>query len=211
MDTGATDHITNDLDRLQIRERYNGHEQVHVGNGAGLHISHVGSSSINTNANPLQLRNVLHVPRITKNLLSAHKLALDNEVFIEIHPYHFIVKDQLSRERLLQGRCEGGLYPIQSSSINVAKCAMLSSRASKEQWHRRLGHPSPQVVNSILSLNKLPFCNSEHAHVCNACRQAKSHQLPFPLSRHVSTSPLELIYTDVWGPATISFGGLSIM
>jgi hypothetical protein len=96
MDTGATDHITNDLDRLQIRERYNGHEQVHVGNGAGLHISHVGSSSINTNANPLQLRNVLHVPRITKNLLSAHKLALDNEVFIEIHPYHFIVKATIS-------------------------------------------------------------------------------------------------------------------
>ncbi|KAK1603712.1 hypothetical protein QYE76_027385 [Lolium multiflorum] len=35
MDTGATDHITNDLNRLHIRERYNGNEQVHVGNGAG--------------------------------------------------------------------------------------------------------------------------------------------------------------------------------
>jgi hypothetical protein len=54
MDTGATDHITNDLDRLHIRERYNSNEQVHVGNGEGLHISHVGHSTINTNANPLQ-------------------------------------------------------------------------------------------------------------------------------------------------------------
>jgi histone deacetylase 1/2 len=43
--------------------------------------------------------------------------------------------------------------------------------------------------------------------MCNACRQAKSHQLPFPLSTHVSTSPLELIHTDVWGPATVSVGG----
>lgn len=36
LDTGATDHMTSDLDRLHIRERYNGHEQVHVGNGAGV-------------------------------------------------------------------------------------------------------------------------------------------------------------------------------
>jgi histone deacetylase 1/2 len=207
MDTGATDHITNDLDRLHIRERYHGNEEVHIGNGVGLHISHTGHSTIPTNANHLHLRNVLYVPHITKNLLSAHKLSQDNEVFIETHPNHFIFKDQVSRARLLQGSCEGGLYPVESSSISVPKCAMLSAHASKEQWHRRLGHPSPQVVNSILSLNELPFCNSEHAQVCNACRQTKSHQLPFPLSRHVSTSPLELIYTDVWGPATISVGG----
>ncbi|KAK1683876.1 hypothetical protein QYE76_044724 [Lolium multiflorum] len=34
LDTGATDHITSDLDRLTVRERYTGNEQVHVGNGA---------------------------------------------------------------------------------------------------------------------------------------------------------------------------------
>jgi histone deacetylase 1/2 len=208
LDTGATDHMTSDLDRLHIRERYNGHEQVHVGNGAGLQISHIGHSTINADANPLQLRNVLHVPQISKHLLSAHQLTKDNDVFLEIHPYHFLVNDQASRARLLQGKCEAGLYPIKSSEISVAKCAMLSARASKEQWHRRLGHPSSQVVNSILSLNKLPVCNnSQHANVCNACQQAKSHQLPFPLSTHVSTSPLELIYTDVWGPAIVSVGG----
>ena len=35
-DTGATNHITSDLDRLTVRERYNGGEQVQVDNGAGL-------------------------------------------------------------------------------------------------------------------------------------------------------------------------------
>jgi histone deacetylase 1/2 len=89
MDTGATDHITNDLDRLHIRERYNGNEQVHVGNGAGLHISHNGHGTINANAKSLHLRNALHVPQITKNLLSASKLTQDNDVFLEIHPSHF--------------------------------------------------------------------------------------------------------------------------
>jgi histone deacetylase 1/2 len=84
---------------------------------------------------------------------------------------------------------------------------MFTARINKEQWHRRLGHPSSQVVQSILRLNNLSFCNNEHANVCNACQLAKSHQIPYSISRHVSTSPLELIYTDVWGPAITSVGG----
>ena len=31
-DTGTTDHITSDLDRLAVREYYHGGEQVEVGN-----------------------------------------------------------------------------------------------------------------------------------------------------------------------------------
>ena len=44
-DTGATDHITSDLDRLVVRERYNGNDHVQVSNGAGLKILHIGHSS----------------------------------------------------------------------------------------------------------------------------------------------------------------------
>jgi histone deacetylase 1/2 len=208
MDTGATDHITNDLDCLAVRETYHGNDCIHVGNGAGLPISHVGHGTLNTIAKPLNLRNILHVPHITKNILYVHKITLDNVVFIEIHPYHFVVKDQASKRRVLQGKCESGLYPIRSSEINANKCVKFSARVSKEQWHRRLGHPSSQIVSSILSLNKIPFChNSVHAHVCNACQMAKSHQLPFPHSNHLSAAPLELIYIDVWVRAIDSVGG----
>lgn len=34
-DTGATEHITSDLDRLAVREQYNGGDKVHVGDGTG--------------------------------------------------------------------------------------------------------------------------------------------------------------------------------
>jgi histone deacetylase 1/2 len=208
MDSGATDHITGDLDRLHIRDGYNGTDRVQVGNGAGLHITHTGQSSISTAANSLVLKNVLRVPQISKNLLSVHKLAKDNGVFIEFYPYYFLIKDLVSRRTLLRGRCRGGLYPIEAKEISALKCAMFTARISKEQWHRRLGHPSSQVVQSILRLYNLSFCNnSEHANICNACQLAKSHQLSYSLSRHVSTSPLELIYTDVWGPAISSVGG----
>jgi histone deacetylase 1/2 len=42
--------------------------------------------------------------------------------------------------------------------------------------------------------------------VCNACQQANIHQLPYPKSTSVSTIPLELVFSDVWGPAPESVG-----
>jgi hypothetical protein len=60
-------HITSDLDRLAVRNRYNGQDTVQVGNGAGLQILHLGSCSINTDTHPLDLNNVLHVPKISKH------------------------------------------------------------------------------------------------------------------------------------------------
>jgi hypothetical protein len=42
--------------------------------------------------------------------------------------------------------------------------------------------------------------------VCDACQQGKSHQLLYPNSSSVSREPLELIFSDVWGPAPESVG-----
>jgi histone deacetylase 1/2 len=42
--------------------------------------------------------------------------------------------------------------------------------------------------------------------VCDACQQAKSHQLPYPKSSSISKFSLDLIFSDVWGPAPDSIG-----
>jgi hypothetical protein len=206
-DTGATDHITSDLDHLAVRERYNGGEQVQVGNGAGLRILHTGHSMINTATRPLALRNILHVPDISKNLLSVHKFSRDNDVFFEYHPWYFFIKDRQSRKALLEGRCESGLYPIKPSDAATLRHALLSRSTSRAQWHARLGHPSSQIVQSILRLNNILFASESSLPVCNACQLAKSHQLPYSSSVHRSIAPLELIFSDVWGPAPQSVGG----
>lgn len=43
-------------------------------------------------------------------------------------------------------------------------------------------------------------------HICDACQHGKSHQLPYPKSTSVSSSPLDLVFSDVWGPAPQSVG-----
>jgi histone deacetylase 1/2 len=90
MDTGATDHLTHELSRLNPRESYTGSDQVRTADGSGMHISHIGQASLLTHTpKQLHLLNVLRVPSVTRNLLSVKKLTCDNDVFVEFHPFHF--------------------------------------------------------------------------------------------------------------------------
>ena len=76
------------------------------------------------------------------------------------------------------------------------------------RWHNCLGHPSYSIVHQAISRNNLP-CPSDDSPklVCDSCQRAKSHQLPYANSHHISSHPLELVYSDVWGPAPNSVGG----
>jgi hypothetical protein len=115
MDTGATDHITSDLELLTVRNRYSGAEQVHAANGSGMEIAHVGHGALRSPTRQIHLKNVLHVPQSNKNLLFVHRLTNDNNVFLEFHPHHFAIKEEETRRTLLRGKAEGGLYPLRSS------------------------------------------------------------------------------------------------
>jgi histone deacetylase 1/2 len=190
-----------------VRDRYNGNEQIHTANGAGMDIRHVGHSVIRTPSHDLHLNNVLHVPKATKSLLSTSLLAQGHHAFVEYWPNSFFIKDQDTREVLLQGRCVGGLYPIPPSSVSSSNHqAHGVIKSSPLLWHMRLGHPSSVVVHQVLQDNKISFSESNKESVCDACQMAKSHQLPYPKSTSVSSSPLELVFSDVWGPASESFG-----
>jgi hypothetical protein len=75
-----------------------------------------------------------------KNLLSVHKFTLDNHVFIEFHPFFFVIKEQATQRILFRGPCHGGLYPLMSTFNATSKQAFLSIKPSSSTWHHRLGH-----------------------------------------------------------------------
>ena len=61
-DSGATEHITGELDKLTMREIYHGGDQVHTTCGAGMDITHIGNSIVKTPQKNFRLNNVLHIP-----------------------------------------------------------------------------------------------------------------------------------------------------
>ena len=110
-----------------------------------------------------------------------------------------------SKDTILEGRCHKGLYPLPLASI---KQVFSVDKPSLWRWHDRLGHPSLPIVIRVISGNSLPcLAESNKESVYDACQQAKSYQLRYPRSSSVSSHPLELIFSDVWGPTPSSVGG----
>jgi hypothetical protein len=89
-DTGATEHITSELNKLLIANKYHGQDKVHTADGTGMEISHIGDSILSTPHGSFKLKNILHIPNASKNLLSVHRFTLDNHVFIEFHPFFLL-------------------------------------------------------------------------------------------------------------------------
>jgi histone deacetylase 1/2 len=194
-DTGATDHITSELNSLTMKEKYKGRDQIHMTNGQGMSISHVGHAIVKSPSRNLHLNNVLHVPNAIKNLVSIHRLTKNNNVFLEFHPWYFYVKDQATKKVLLKGRCSRGLYPLISSSLSKNKQVFIATKLPASRWHDRLGHPSYRIVQQVLSHYELPSINNVGPEsVCDPCEKAKSHHLPYMRSSSVSTTPLQLVF-----------------
>ena len=76
-DSGATNHLTLDESNLHSSTEYNGQQQIYMGNGKGLSIHNIGQSFFHSPylSKNLVLNKLLHVPSITKNLLSVSQFA----------------------------------------------------------------------------------------------------------------------------------------
>ena len=179
----------------------------------------------------LTLNNLLLVPSITKNLVSVSKFAQDNSVFFEFHPTFCLVKSQGTSEVLLQGKLgKDGLYCFEdflpaspdgslsssankntpNSSISVLSATASSSSVNKDEvvptlydlWHCRLGHPHHEALKLALTSCNVSIPNKSNFTVCSACCLGKAHRLPSHPSTSIYTRPLELVYIDLWGPAS---------
>jgi hypothetical protein len=117
--SGATDHITTDLEKLTTRDKYLGHDQVHTACGSSMIIDQVGNSAIHTPSHDMSLNNILYFPKASKNLVSVHHFTRDNHTFLELHPWHFLIKDRASRKVLHHDKVEKGLYPLKSLEKQV--------------------------------------------------------------------------------------------
>ncbi|TXG63472.1 hypothetical protein EZV62_010466 [Acer yangbiense] len=149
-DLVATNHVINELGNLNIGAEYNGGNKLFMGNGIGLTIFHIGHSTFSNASRSFILRNLLHVPNITKNLISVSQFANDNNVFFELHPHACFVKDHASRETLLRGSHKGDLY-----QFNLSKSLVVSSKPT-----RQVTVKSINIAASSSSLSQVPRVES---------------------------------------------------
>ena len=192
-----------------------------MGNGQELPVTHIGSGKLCTSSHNFRLDGILRVLDFASNLLSVHKLCLQNNACCYFDAYRFSIQDLPSRKILYEGLSKDGVYLIPSlSSLSptiyiapqVSKSSLIStlSTGSSTQillWHQRLGHPSAKLlspaihsVNPEFTFNNVDVCYSS----CKFCISAKMHKLPLNKHEIQSTSMFQIVHSDDWGPAPIS-------
>ncbi|KAJ1698879.1 hypothetical protein LUZ63_007391 [Rhynchospora breviuscula] len=201
LDSGATHHVTSDINNLSSFEPYTGGDKLQIGDGNGMQILNTGSSVLSFGNFSINLNGVLHVPLFTKNLISLSKVLADNNLTIEFYSCFCIIKDRHTSTTILHARVINGLYRFTISPSSVPQ-AFLGEKVAADIWHYRFGHPSLDTTRKILIASNLP-CTNSTLNVCCDCNVAKCHKLPFNNSSTVSMAPLELIHSDVWGPAPL--------
>jgi hypothetical protein len=191
-DSGANAHITNSLENLHIQQPFQHTEEVAMGNGTGLAIENTGSSLLHTSNSSFNLKNILHYPQASANLLSIQKFCLDNCCYFIFTSSHYFVKDLKTHALLLEGKSEHGLYPIRFGGklhkTSKTFTALLGIRTTSLMWHFRLGHPSLDIVSRVVKDKHLPVSvfDFNNTSACNSCQLGKSKRQPFNNSTRVS-------------------------
>ena len=88
-------------------------------------------------------------------------------------------------------------------SIQNSKPSECVAPTSQTLWHLRLGHPNSNVLKKILTHCNIPISNKNLFEFCAACCVGKSHRLPSSSSQPIYFVPLELVYSDLWGPSNV--------
>jgi hypothetical protein len=80
--------------------------------------------------------------------------------------------------------------------------------ATTDLWHNCLGHPTPRILNLLVSGNKIVSPSRRFLAQCQACPLGKSSRQLLQPTGHKTTTPLDLIFSDVWdhAPMFSSYG-----
>lgn len=148
-------HITSDLLNLSMHSDYVGNNDIVVGNGNSISISHIGSTTVDSNTQSFTLDNVLCAPQIQKNLIFVSQFCKQNNTFIEFFPYSFVVKDLNMGTSLAKGWSKYNLYEWSSSMSYLTPTSLASIALSSHIWHQWLRHPSAPIQHKIMPTNKL--------------------------------------------------------
>jgi len=124
-----------------------------------------------------------------------------------------MVQDLQSQKLIETGRRENGLYILDELKVTVDAAAttvdlssfrLSLSSSSFYLWHSHLGHVSSSRLRFLASTGALGNLKTCDISYCSGCKLVKFSALPFNRSISVSSSPFDLIHSDVWGPSPVA-------
>jgi transposase InsO family protein len=205
IDSGASHHMTFDSQQFLKYISSSGTPYITVADGSHTPIAGCGDIELQS----FKLKDVLHVPGLSNNLLSVRKITKDNHCAVIFYNSYCVFQDLATGKTIEVAKEHGGLYYLSDTRIGqkVLSTALQSQSKSSpaaQIWlqHKRLGHPPfPLMKRMFPSL----FSNqSVESFKCDICQFFKHTRTTFPSSLTKSVESFDLIHYDVWGPAPVS-------
>jgi transposase InsO family protein len=210
IDSGATDHICNNLSLFESCTDLSTPVQIAVAKlGTSVTATKRGTIKvITTKGMEGQLEDVLYAPDVQHNLISVRRIQAKGMTVI-FSPQGVTIKN--GKQTILTGKPFNGLLAvtlqINKSMVNYGSQVHVIN--NYQIWHERLGHISKTNFNKLKAHNMVEDINhidqiKPTDELCEACIYGKQARLPFnknKIKNHV-TRPLFNVHTDVCGPVT---------
>ncbi|XP_071912380.1 uncharacterized protein [Coffea arabica] len=188
-DSGATVHVCNDKSQFKTYEEVPDGHKVLMGNHDTAKVIGIGSVDLQfTSGKKLILANVLHVPEIRKNLVSADALNKKGlKAVIESNKLIF----SLNGVFVGKGYSCDGMFKL---CINKNNVSVYIVDASYSLWHGRLAHTNHKTLQFMSKHGLISFKDNVEKR-CETCIQAKMTRLPFPKAER-NNELLDLVHSD---------------
>ena len=205
LDSGASFHSCSDS---SIMESYTSGDLgvVYLADDEPLRIVGKVDVKIKTpNGAEWKLCDVRHIPRLKRNLISVRQL--NNSGYTTTFNYNNwkVTKGAMVVAR---GQKEGTFYLTKNLCNRIDN---VESQDDAGVWHSRLGHMSKKGMKIMHSKGHLPGLKHVEVGFCEDCVFGKQMKVSFSTAcRQLKKEKLELVHTDLWGPAPVtSLGGSS--
>ena len=179
IDSGATNHMTSCSNFFSTYKPCAENKKFKIADGSLSAIAGTGSVVISPS---LTLHNVLHVPKLSCNLLSINKLTNDLKCQANFYSSRCKFQETASGRTIGNARESEGLYFFEDGTDSrrhvQSTCFSISSDNNVMIWHYRLGHPNFHYLKHLfpnLFKNKSPS-----SFQCEVCELAKHHRSFFP-------------------------------
>jgi transposase InsO family protein len=208
VDSGATDHMTRQLDYFTVYDEFDTALQVRIGDNKFIEAKGIGvvnvSCLVDGEWRDNHITNVLYVPELCYNLFS-QGAATDKGLT------YFAEKDKcvfsLAEETVLVGVRTDGLYRLLLRVRAPASAMVAKEEDTLQLWHERLAHQNKRHVQKFLEKEGIKVTGGSDV-FCDGCMYGKQHRQRFGERVDKALLSGELIHTDVCGPMQeTSLGG----
>jgi hypothetical protein len=85
--------------------------------------------------------------------------------------------------------------------------ALATTTTSSAIWHRRLGHPGPDVMSQLSGHSDISYTRGSSERLCHACQLGRHSRLPFSTSTSRAVQTFDLVHCDLWTSPVLSLSG----